>query len=103
MYQTTKTLQKYKEEEEELYPKYVNINLLLECTMSESIICPASLIRLGVHNISLTKLPTEANISKNMAKFLPPKWILIFDKRGQFLHQTSGNLSLKDGISIGSI
>lgn len=66
--------------------------------MSESIICPASLIRLSVHNILLTKLPTEANISKDMARFLPQKGILIFNKRGQFLHQTSGNLSLKDGI-----
>lgn len=47
-------------------------------------ICPASLIRLGVHNILLTELPTEANISENMASF-SPKSIMIIDKKRSVL------------------
>lgn len=40
----------------------------------EFIICQASLIRPGVHNILLTELPTDANFSeKNMASFFFPK------------------------------
>ena len=39
----------------------------------EFIICPAYVIRLGVQNILFTELPTEANISVNMARFTPPQ------------------------------
>lgn len=54
--------------------------------MSEFSICPASLIRHGVHNILLTELPTEANISKNMARFFSSqkKYLDIRQKRSAF-------------------
>lgn len=70
------------------------------------IIRPAFLVRLGIHNVLLTELPTEANISKTWLVFLP-RSILVFDKkekkekrkkRGQLENQASGNLSLKDII-----
>lgn len=63
------------------------------------IIRPAFLVRLGIHNVLLTELPTEANISKTWLVFLP-RSILVFDKKkkGQLENQASGNLSLKDII-----
>lgn len=52
------------------------------------IIRPAFLVRLGIHNVLLTELPTEANISKTWLVFLP-RSILVFDKKERSVRKSS--------------